>query len=275
MRHFYKSFILLTTLFLVACGSSNDEHLDLNEETKSESNSHQEYAKKVFNSIPDPLVLTQIINDAQLEYQPELLNDPIKYNAYNLEQDKALNLGVYGTDLSYASMFEQTQECLTYLKCVNQLCKSLGINGVFDEKTSDRIEENKSNKDSLLAIISGSFSQADEYLTKNKRGNFSTLIITGGWIEGIYLASALSINSKNEQAIFELAKHHETLTSIIKLLDSYESISGEIEKMRSDLKLIQPIFTELTANNLTIEKKLEIINRLHQKIKEIRQVIIE
>jgi hypothetical protein len=45
--------------------------------------------------------------------------------------------------------------------------------------------------------------------------------------------------------------------------------------MRSDLKLIQPIFTELTANNLTIEKKLEIINRLHQKIKEIRQVIIE
>jgi thioredoxin-related protein len=63
MRHLYKSFILLTTLFLVACGSSNDEHLDLNEETKSESNSHQEYAKKVFNSIPDPLVLTQIIND--------------------------------------------------------------------------------------------------------------------------------------------------------------------------------------------------------------------
>jgi thioredoxin-related protein len=51
MRHLYKSFILLTTLFLVACGSSNDEHLDLNEETKSESNSHQEYAKKVFNSI--------------------------------------------------------------------------------------------------------------------------------------------------------------------------------------------------------------------------------
>jgi hypothetical protein len=275
MASFIKSSLVFVSLFLISCGSSSDEHLELNETVNNESNSHQEHAKKVFNSIPDPLVITKIINDSHLDYQPELLNDPMKYNAYNLEQDKALNLGVYGTDLSYASMFEQTQECLTYLKCVNQLCVKLGINGVFDEKTSDRIEENKSNKDSLLAIISGSFSQADEYLTKNKRGNFSTLIITGGWIEGIYLASALSINSKNEQAIFELAKHHETLTSIIKLLDSYESISGEIEKMRSDLKLIQPIFTELTANNLTIEKKLEIINRLHQKIKEIRQVIIE
>ena len=275
MNHLYKSFILLVAIFLFSCGSSNDEHLDLNEDTKSENNSHQEYAKKVFNSIPDPAVLSQIINDAQLEYQPELLNDPMKYTSYNLEQDKALNLGVYGTDLSYASMFEQTQECLTYLKCVNQLCKSLGINGVFDENTSDRIEANKSNRDSLLTIISGSFAQADEYLTKNKRGNFSTLIITGGWIEGMYIACNLTVASKNEQAATELAKHGETLTSIVKLINSYESASTEVEKLKIDLNSLLPFFNELNMPNTSLDLKIGTINQLTFKLSDIRKDIIK
>lgn len=266
---------LLPLILISACNSTNDEHIDLNEDAGNEIQLHQEHAKTIFNSIPDPAVLTQIINDAQLEYQFEILHDPMKYTSYNLEQDKALNLGIYGTDFSYASMFEQTQECLTYLKCVNQLSKSLGINGVFDEKLSDRIEANKSNRDSLLAIISGSFSQADEYLTKNKRGNFSTLIITGGWIEGMYIACNLTLSSKNEQAVNELAKHTETLTSIIKLIESYQSATVEVEQLKKQLTELVPIFNELNKPNLTKEIKLETITNLNSKLIEIRKGIIK
>jgi len=275
MKNLIISIIFLAVLSLCSCGSSSDDHMEIKDESHLENNIHQEQAKKIFNSIPDPVVLTKIITDAQLDYRFDILNDPTKYASYNLEQDKALNLGVYGTDLSYASMFEQTQECLTYLKSVNQLCKSLGINGVFDEKTSDRIEANKSNRDSLLTIISGSFAQADEYLTKNKRGNFSTLIIIGGWIEGMYIACNLTLDSKNEQAANELAKHGETLISIIKLIESYESATTEVEKLKTDLKLLEPFFNELNKPNMTLDLKISAINQLNIKLIEVRKSIIK
>jgi len=275
MKNLIISIIFLAVLSLCSCGSSSDDHMEIKDESHLENNIHQEQAKKIFNSIPDPAVLTKIITDAQLEYRFDILNDPMKYASYNLEQDKALNLGVYGTDLSYASMFEQTQECLTYLKSVNQLCKSLGINGVFDENTSDRIEANKSNRDSLLTIISGSFAQADEYLTKNKRGNFSTLIIIGGWIEGMYIACNLTLDSKNEQAANELAKHGETLISIIKLIESYESATTEVEKLKTDLKILEPFFNELNKPNMTLDSKISAINQLNIKLIEVRKSIIK
>ena len=136
------SVILLPLLF--SCSSEPDNNDDIGADTthvidiKVKAN-----AQNIFNSVPGTNDITKMVQDAGLEYDATLLNDPDKYKTYSTDDYKALNLGVYGTDLSYTSTFEQTQESMLYLKCVNQLCTGLGISGVFDEKTTDRIDANK------------------------------------------------------------------------------------------------------------------------------------
>ncbi|HEY1040833.1 MAG TPA: hypothetical protein VGF30_15565, partial [Bacteroidia bacterium] len=154
------SFALLPLFF--SCSSDPDSTDDIGTDTtqvldvKVKAN-----AQNIFNSVPGTSEITRMVTDAGIEYDGALLNDPDKYKSYSTDDYKALNLGVYGTDLCYTSVFEQTQESMLYLKCVNQLCNGLGISGVFDEKTTDRIDANKENRDSLLNIISKSFEQAD------------------------------------------------------------------------------------------------------------------
>ena len=275
----FKSLFLLVYSILILCscgGNSAEDELENVTTANKENSSHKENVDKIFNSIPDPTLINKIITESILDYQPELLNDPVKYTTYNDENTKSLNLGIYGTDLSYASMFEQTQECLTYLKCVNQLCKNLGISGVFDEKTSDRIDANKNNRDSLLSIISESFNQIDEYLIKNKRGYFSSLIIAGGWIEGIYISTQIYLDSKNENALKEISKHENSLTNLVTLMNFYETESDYLKKLNDKLKSIQQEFNKLNSDNsLNKEQQDDKIKLIHQKVAEIRNEIIK
>lgn len=269
----------LPVLFF-SCSSNPDTTDDLDADTtttyvdiKVKAN-----AQNIFNSIPDPKKLTAMITEAGLEYDPSLLNNPDKYTTYATDDYKALNLGVYGTDLSFTSLFEQTQESMLYLKCVNQLCKGLGISGVFDEKTTDRIDANKDNRDSLLDIISKSFWEADKYLKENQRGHSSALLIAGGWVEGIYLATNLGINSKNRSITSEIIKQKTSLKDLIALMEAYPA--GEDTKyLLDDLRTLQTPMDNLSVSFDTLDKKSEVdpvmLKDLNEKISSIRKKITQ
>ena len=161
-------------------------------------------AQNVFNALPARAVIMNLITKAQVEYNAAVLNDPNNVNKYTIESSKALNLGVYGTDLNVTGIFEQTQESMLFLKCVNILAKSLGVSTAFDEKMVNRMEANKENRDSTMNIISQSFRNADTYLKANGRPGTSALIVAGVWIEGIYLACNTAKDTKNEDVVKEI-----------------------------------------------------------------------
>ena len=64
------------------------------------------------------------------------------FSKYQTTRARAINLGIYGTDINYASMFNQTQETLFYVKCAKTLANNLGVMNAFDKETLDRIEGN-------------------------------------------------------------------------------------------------------------------------------------
>ncbi len=108
MKFTHSISLIFIFLLLTSCGENSDDDIGtLSSETK-ENKAHKEHVNNIFNNIPDPALISKIITESNLDYQPDLLNDPTKYSVYNDENKKSLNLGIYGTDLSYASMFEQT-----------------------------------------------------------------------------------------------------------------------------------------------------------------------
>jgi hypothetical protein len=118
------------------------------------------------------------------------------------------------------------------MKGINSLCGDLGISGAFNENTAARLENNKKNRDSLLNIISNSFLEADGSLKENNRSGISSLLICGGWIEGMYIASKVYEKTKNEKIKTRMVCEPQSnaLKSVIAMLEN-EKLSQETQSL--------------------------------------------
>ena len=147
---------MLLVLFLSACGGSDngkagttiDSSVD-DADTEAGEERH-ETTRKIFERVPSPVESASLLRKAGASYDMTILNPIENVSGYETIKAKALNLGIYSTDLSYASMFEQTQEIMVYSSCAKKLSDGLGITEAYDEKTLERIENNLADKDSIL-----------------------------------------------------------------------------------------------------------------------------
>src|SRR5688572_18240997 len=108
MKSFIKPFYLvIVSACLVVFSFCKDEKPDDTtvEGTTGSSNfidDKQISAQNVFNSIPARAEIVRLIGESKIEYDPSYLNNPDVASKYSLENSRALNLGVYGADLSVA-----------------------------------------------------------------------------------------------------------------------------------------------------------------------------
>ena len=237
----FASSVAMVTLF--SCGGSTDTPTDEIVDT-ADVNAHVKdvKAQNVFYSIPSPIETTTLLKAAGAKYNAAYLNPIENQSKYASVASKALNLGVYGSDLSFTSIFDQTQESILYLNCTNKLASGLGISGAFDESTTSRMEANMQNRDSLLAIISDSYWNADSYLKDNGQPGVSALIVAGGWIEGLYIATQIANTTKNEGIITRIGEQKLSLDNLIALLDSYKSENDGVADVLAGLNDLKKIF---------------------------------
>lgn len=280
------------------CGSDegNEETDGIDTSATSETEvKTTERVRNIFYSVPSPIELAQLIQRAGAKYNKDLLNDPKNISKYNTNTTKALNLGIYGADLAYTSVFENnTQECILYLACTRKLAESLGVGNAFDEKVVDRINANTDKKDSLLTIISESYTTTDEILKESQRESTSALVITGGFIEALYLGTQLAEATKNNTEIINrIAEQKSTLDNVVMLLTAYKN-DANVAAVLTDVKQLKEIYDEIkteskssaevktnpTTKVTTIGGKItyivtpEIMEKLTVKTSEIRNKII-
>ena len=254
-------FLILACIGLCyACGNTKQENEDdstMIDESSNRLDSQKISAQNIFNAIPGRTEIINLTQQAQAEYNAMVLSDPENVHKYGLESSKALNLGVYGSDLNVTGVFEQTQESITFFKCVSILSKSLGISNCFDEKMGDRMEANKDNRDSTLEIISQSFKNADKYLKANGRPGTSSLIVAGAWIEGVYIACNTAKETKSEAVVKEIFSQTESLRYLVELLEA-SKLSDDSKYLITDLKSLKKIFDAKTDNVYTLESMKEV-----------------
>jgi hypothetical protein len=146
-------------------------------------------AKKIFYSLPSPLETAMLIKSAGAEYNEQLLNSLSNVDKYTTNKSMALNLGIYTTDLSFCSLFDQTQTSLKYMEATRKLAEAMDIKDAIDEETMTRLEDNLNNRDVVMDIISETFLNSSSYLKENERQSVAAIVLVGGWIEGLYLAT--------------------------------------------------------------------------------------
>ena len=237
-------------MFISSCGGSNEEVVQEEEGISTEEDGTNEFesesmsvnkAGKVFYMIPSPLELSSIIKDAGASYDKSVLNSTEYVSNYVTSGSQALNLGVYGADLSYSSIFEQTQETVQYFNSAKTLADELGITSAFGKSTVERIQNNLNNRDSMIAIISDSYWEADAYLKENSRSNTSALVIAGGWIEALYISTKLAEKSDNSDEILSrIGEQKLTLNNLVPMLEKFQG--PDVNEVIASLQELQNAF---------------------------------
>ena len=294
MNFKYLSFFLLAGLTVASCGESETEETDVDVDNTVVENTtvsdRSEKIENIFFNIPSPLETTNILKKAGATYEWSLPNNPEVVDDYQTIKYQALNMGVYGADLNYASVFDQTTETMLYLRCAKSLGKQLGVEEVFDEETVDRIDNNVENQDSMQVIISETFWRMDSHLKEGGRESISALIVAGGWIEGVYLATQLAKLAPNNANLKQrIAEQKYSLDNLLGLLKSYET--EDLEDIIAELEELQELFNEIEekrtpGKNTTDENGVvtiggeieltlteELLNEITENVTEIRNEI--
>jgi hypothetical protein len=189
--------------------------------------------------IPTSYEITKHIYQAQASYQASLPNGPEKAGHYITQRDKVLNLGIYATDLCYATTYMMKQGTMNYLEATKVLIEDLGISSTFNITYAERIEQNIDSRDSLIAVVSESFDDTWNYLIENKQDVLARLVVCGSWIEGVYITTNVALIVLDNTTFLEaLAKQKTSLYELVNLLESVKDVEevSDLYKGLSDIK---------------------------------------
>jgi hypothetical protein len=187
--------------------------------------------------LPTSFEVTKLLVEAGASYILNLCNPVDNVNRYISLKSKALNLGVYGADLSYAATYNQAQETMQYLDVSRELLVDLEIEAGFNDDMVTRIENNINNVDSMIIIISDSFVKTYKYLASNEQDDMSILVMAGSWIEALFITTQISMISKDNSDIIDIiANQNSSLEKLLEVMapirvidtgaDIYEALTG-------------------------------------------------
>ncbi len=281
---------------LVGCAEekSGDEHQEAQEEIQVQNDNAvasnmMKLDGEIF-SIPSPVQTAILFRKMKVPYQDELLNAPDEREKYTTRSAKALNLGVYGADLAYLSNYNNNQQKILYFKAIESLSNDLNIRNQVDQAVLDKFAKYVDIPDSLHAVNAELFSAGDRYLKENKEDATATLILAGGWIEGMHIA--LSAAKANPALMSRVGEQQSAINSILALLERIEDPMKDtlipqfeaLKEVYSDLEMtytfVKPITDtkeKVTYLNSKSEVKMteEQFAAIQNTIQEIRTTIIQ
>ena len=257
------------------CSSDNTSNDETTDETSQEVLTPVEQVQKIVYPIQTPFEITEMLNKARASYILDVTNPVENVDKYFTEKSKALNLGIYGADLSYSSTYNKVQETRNFLTCSKKLTDELGIVTPFNENLTARIEENIENKDSLYSIITDSYHDTFEYLNETEKGAISTLIIAGGWVEGIYIATQLAILSENNAEIMKgIANQRNTLITLLPLLETYPE-NKDVQDVVAQLNKINDVYSSMEEKDGELQVTPEKFEELLSVTDEVRNYFVK
>jgi len=243
-----KSFLyfLLTIPLVISCGSGSGDDTEIPDSVKNKVvQASGEVDKSVINdlvqNVSSPIEMAALIKKEGVPFSKDYLSDADNVDNLNTSFEKALNLGVYGADLGYMNIYDKTSLIINHITSIKKIAEDLKIGQFFDFSTLKRLASNNENLDSLMYISTSSFNRMDNYLRENKRGDLSTLMITGVWIEGLYLATQVTLKSKNEDIKNRIGEQKVSLESLMLILKLYEK-DNNFAKLIKEFGKIKTVF---------------------------------
>jgi hypothetical protein len=218
--------------------------------------------------LPTSVDVIKMLTEQEVGYIIGISNPAENVKKYYTSAARSVNLGIYGADLSYATLYNYQQEVNTYMDAIRSIANDLNMTKIYNVALYDSIKKNFDNRDKLVKILTTAFNDTYAYMSENDQQNLALLVVGGAWVEGMYLTTHVS------EAAFQVAGISRVLLEQKKSFELYLDLTRPYmdEPMISDfVKNLEPIkkvyeglgtsltevnIKDITAAILTIRTKL-------------------
>ncbi|MFO7852397.1 MAG: hypothetical protein ACQERS_03925 [Bacteroidota bacterium] len=230
MNRYLESTALIISLAVVLFSCKQKEPEEIIPETtfstyKADTVKTDEEIEKreIFYGLLTPVEITEIFSRLETAYNTDMLNPVENAENYMSATKAALNLGIYGVDLSYLKMFDINTEMLRYLGTVRRLGNRLNIPTEYLTDPLEKIENNMSDTDSVLTLANTAYKRIEEHLEQSGRKSTAGLMVLGGWIEALYISTQLLLDTENPdlEVVQRIAEQKYTLNTLLSFLKNY------------------------------------------------------
>lgn len=242
----------LGVLLIAGCGeNTTSDHEGHNHETATTETDSEGMAEstrkmvltKIFHAAPSPMETASLIKRSGATFHSDALNSTNRSSGYTTSDVQAINLGIYGADLSYATIFEENAASMDYLSAIRDLSRSLGVSEILNDEVMSDVEANRNDRDALIDIVSDTFYDLNERLKYNGQEDLAGLVVASGWIEGLYLATR-HLNEAPEELKLRITEQKLTLNDVMRLCRSYEG-TAELTALLSAMAPIEEAFAKV------------------------------
>lgn len=258
-RYSLISAVLALTLLAFSCGNNRETKRNTVKDSTTTIASDQSLKKSfVYTKYELPLSVDvyKFLKSKNIEFNKGFMNSLSKKDKYFTAVSRALVLGIYSSDLAYATIYDKSQESVDYFGVSIDLAHKLDIEQGYDSKVLDRAYDNLSNNDSLSKIAAEAYQRTCSCLEENKTTNILPFIVLGSWLESVHILTQASMGSMPDDGLFqELYNQRVHLNGMIKYLaDVIEQSAGapEIEDMKillEKLKLMQSKYETIDVSH--------------------------
>ncbi len=215
-------------------------------------------AEKIFNALPSPLESAMLIKSAGARFDGSLLNPVKNVSSYVSSKAMALNLGIYTCDLSFASLYEQTQLLLDYMNAAKKMADGLGILDAINQEDIDKLEENINNSDVIMEVVSQTFMNSNSSLEDSGRSSTAATVLVGGWVEGLYISTQL-VDMKEFNGNKLVNRIIDQKLSIDILLDLLKGNTGDpaVDELIVQVAKLKGVFDKIKINTSRVRTEYD------------------
>ena len=247
IRFLKLSSIAAISFLAVSCANADSDQAIVEEEVVEEviNEVSEDPIDEIFYQVPSPNDLFNVLKDADISYNKDILNDLSLVETFNTKKSKALNFGVYAADLAYVSSLGQIGDASNFFETIRALSKELEIENAMNDVIYARIQENldASNPDSLFSLSNETYYKAYSYLDDNDRGDVLGMIVIGGWIEGLNIILNVQEYEENSDVVQRIADQRLTLENLLVFTSRIQN--EDLDNIISELAPIEELFSSL------------------------------
>ncbi|MCQ2976020.1 MAG: hypothetical protein MJ211_14560 [Bacteroidales bacterium] len=260
------TFVGLLAIYLpISCtNTGNSDNKDSVNSTYVNNILPYDEAKYIFYSLPSPMETAMILNNLDIKYNEEFLSPASNVSRYNTQNSQALNLGIYSADLSFCALYEQNQAAIDYLAAVKKLSEQLGIIGFFNDSTIQNIQDNMSNKNKIVSIVSECYTRSTNFLEEDERNEIASTVLVGGWVEGLYISLKMleTLPEDEENNINDIIIEQKfTLDDMIGLLKLFSKNQG-IAQLLNQMVDLKSVYDRIGTEKIDRAVYKELVNKI-------------
>jgi hypothetical protein len=178
---------------------------------------------EIFYGILTPVEICAIFNRLGVPYNNAALNPTSNRDQYLSSSKASINTGIYGVDFGYLKTFGIGQEMIDYMVTIREMSGKLGIPDQFLTEPIKRIQSDISEPDTIMTLMNDAYNNMENHLRAGGRESTAGLMVMGGWVEAMFIATQLVYNPERPDAevVQKIAEQKYTLTTLLSFMKNY------------------------------------------------------